>query len=151
MRATFRASRTTDSFIMKVRLSRTIELDIKLIHHSCTSLFLNALTQELQYIEFFAGEANVFKAVRAASVTSAAVDLSYLPPTRQSGKTNAFDVLSTSGFGFLGSTLFVLEHCAWKRCSCTCSCSGWQFGYCSVQLKIRISFYLPRFVVHGYT
>jgi len=51
--------------------------------------------QELQYVEYFAGVANVFKAIRADAHPSSAVDITWME-----GPNNPMDVLSDSGFAF---------------------------------------------------
>ena len=46
-------------------------------------------------MEFFAGEANVFKAIRADYTPGIAIDINYLE-----GKDHAMNILTDSGFAF---------------------------------------------------
>lgn len=55
--------------------------------------------QELQYIEYFSGKGNVFTEMKSL-YTSTAVDIEYLSELGGT-KTNAFDINSASGLGFL--------------------------------------------------
>ena len=57
--------------------------------------------QELQYVEFFAGEAEVFTAVHAGRRPSVAVDISYLQ-SAFGNSANAFDINSRAGLMQLG-------------------------------------------------
>ena len=51
--------------------------------------------QELCYLEFFAGQAEVFKAIRADNHPSVATDITYMM-----GPKNPMDILTDSGFAF---------------------------------------------------
>jgi len=53
--------------------------------------------QELAFIEFFAGNGNVWKAVRADSYATVGIDITYVENVE--GGDNPFDILSNSGFG----------------------------------------------------
>lgn len=61
--------------------------------------------QELQYLEFFSGEANVFARVKKA-FPATALDIEYLQNTWGTS-TNAFDLLTPSGMALLGLKLYV--------------------------------------------
>ena len=63
---------------------------------------LPSSTQELQYVEFFAGEANVFAKVKQ-NYPGTAVDFEYLKGKTGPGRSNAFDILGDSGMAFLDS------------------------------------------------
>lgn len=54
-------------------------------------------TQELTFIEFFAGDNRVWKAVRAAGYEAAKVDITYL---ENHGCQNPMDINSNAGMGF---------------------------------------------------
>ena len=51
--------------------------------------------QELEFIEFFAGDANVYRSIRVEGTTSAAVDIQYLEDVGL--KANPFDITTSSG------------------------------------------------------
>ena len=53
--------------------------------------------QDLQFIEFFAGEGRVWRTMRVDSVNAVGVDYNYFDGSEAH---NHFDILSTSGFGF---------------------------------------------------
>lgn len=55
------------------------------------------LCQELTFLEFFAGEGEVWRAMRADSIASIGVDINYFQ--RQPGEQNPMDILSDAGFG----------------------------------------------------
>ena len=62
--------------------------------------------QGLQYVELFAGEANVFSEVKSQGYGGVAADIeyaAYFPDLLKGCKTNPFDILSTSGLAYLGS------------------------------------------------
>lgn len=54
--------------------------------------------QELQFVEFFAGEGRVWRTMRVDSVNSVGVDYTYSDGFDDDH--NPFDILSDSGFGF---------------------------------------------------
>ena len=64
---------------------------LRAFHHALKTW----LRQELSYVEYFAGEAQVFKAVRADHNPSVAVDIRFME-----GPHNPMDILSDSGFAF---------------------------------------------------
>ena len=53
--------------------------------------------QELTFIEFFAGDNQVWKAVRASGVAAAKVDITYM---EHEGCQNPMDINSSAGMGF---------------------------------------------------
>ena len=57
------------------------------------------ILQELAFIEFFAGQGNVWKAVRCDSYASVGVDINYFTEQNNEGSSNPFDILSNSGLG----------------------------------------------------
>ncbi|CAE7781157.1 unnamed protein product [Symbiodinium sp. CCMP2592] len=57
---------------------------------------LGMLNQEIQYCEFFAGKANVFRSVSNSGYPSCAVDISYFDGISGT-QSNPFDILSASG------------------------------------------------------
>ena len=62
--------------------------------------------QGLQYVELFAGDANVFSEVKSQGFGGVAADIeyaAYFPDLLKGCKTNPFDILSTSGLAYLGS------------------------------------------------
>ena len=56
------------------------------------------LSQELSFVEFFAGEGNVWRAVRASSHKCVGIDIDYVDNVLDGQ--NPFDILSDAGFGF---------------------------------------------------
>lgn len=54
--------------------------------------------QELCFLEFFAGEGAVWRAVRADSIDAVGVDITYV--RAQEGRQNPFDILSNAGMAF---------------------------------------------------
>ena len=62
---------------------------------SCPTQVLDGL-QDLTYLEFFAGEGEVFRCIRGDHHPSCAVDLEYME-----GRGHAMDVNSPSGLAFL--------------------------------------------------
>ena len=54
--------------------------------------------QELSFIEFFAGDGEVFKAVRVDDVSAAKLDIKYIEETH--GGDNPMDINTVSGLGF---------------------------------------------------
>ncbi len=58
--------------------------------------------QELSYVEFFAGQGEVFRAVRADAHPSCAVDIRWMD-----GPKNPMDILSDAGFAFKPEIFFV--------------------------------------------
>ena len=56
-----------------------------------------ARVQEPRYLEFFAGQANVYRMISAAGYPACAVDIEYLQGADVKG--NAFDILTPEGFG----------------------------------------------------
>ena len=75
-----------------------------------------ALVQDLTYVEFFAGEANVFKCIRADHNMAAAVDIRFMPNMPNS----PMDILTDAGFLFFGSCKLFLFHPVyiWKTLLC---------------------------------
>ena len=53
--------------------------------------------QEPRYVEFFAGQANVYRMISAAGYPACALDIEYLQGKDVKG--NAFDILTAEGFG----------------------------------------------------
>ena len=53
--------------------------------------------QEPRYVEFFAGQANVYRMISAAGSPACALDIEYLQGKDVKG--NAFDILTAEGFG----------------------------------------------------
>lgn len=64
--------------------------------------------QDLTYVEFFAGEGQVWRAVRADYHPSVAVDLCYME-----GQGTAMDILSNSGFAFYPQVCIYLFSLFW--------------------------------------
>ena len=56
------------------------------------------LPQELSFVEFFAGQGNVWRAVRADSHNCVGIDIEH--GKNVEGGKNPFDILSDAGFGF---------------------------------------------------
>ena len=54
--------------------------------------------QELTFLEFFAGEGNTWKAMRADSLNAVGVDITYA--TMNPGEQHVFDILSNAGFSW---------------------------------------------------
>ena len=52
--------------------------------------------QDLQYVEFFAGDANAYRAIASSGYPSCAIDIRYLEGVKDIGS-NPFDILSCSG------------------------------------------------------
>ena len=59
--------------------------------------------EELEYIEFFAGDGRVFQEVKGAAYPSCAVDIRYLENVGGGSQTNPFDFLTNAGFAPPGS------------------------------------------------
>lgn len=57
--------------------------------------------EELEYLEFFAGDGRVFQEVKGAAYPSCAVDIRYMQDL-MGCQTNPFDILTTAGFAHLG-------------------------------------------------
>ena len=82
---------------------------------SCPTQVLDGL-QDLTYLEFFAGEGEVFRCIRGDHHPSCAVDLEYME-----GRGHAMDVNSPSGLAFLSlhkgsdwmafSTIYIYNTC----------------------------------------
>lgn len=53
--------------------------------------------QDLTFLEFFAGQGQVWKHLRADSIDSVGVDIEYGTPAP--GETNPFDILTNAGLG----------------------------------------------------
>lgn len=66
---------------------------------SNTHRFFTCFAQELQYIEYFAGDAQCFKAVKNAKVRGCAVDIKYLVDGEYK-KWNSFDLLTPPGLAY---------------------------------------------------
>ena len=65
-------------------------------------------------MELFAGEGNVFSAVKSQGYGGVAADIEYakyFPDLLEGCKTNPFDILSTSGLAYLGSALLYILIC----------------------------------------
>ena len=78
--------------------------------------------KELAYCEFFAGQANAYKAIRGAGYNSCAVDIEYMDGFKDIG-TNPFDILTPAGLAFptqLPDRGRGIHSC--KLLSCFCSC-----------------------------
>ena len=58
--------------------------------------------QDLTYVEFFAGEANVWSAVRADHNPGVPVDITYMD-----GPKNAMDINSDAGLAFLALNSYI--------------------------------------------
>ena len=56
--------------------------------------------QELQYCEFFAGDANVYREISVGGYPSCAVDLRYLEGVKDLAS-NPFHILTSSGMALL--------------------------------------------------
>lgn len=54
--------------------------------------------EDLSFLEFYAGEGRVWRALRADSVDAVGVDIGYFNAEETEGSSNAFDILSCSGF-----------------------------------------------------
>ena len=96
--------------------------------------------QGLQYVELFAGEANVFSEVKSQGFGGVAADIeyaAYFPDLLKGCKTNPFDILSTSGLAYLGSVFMY----TWEIVFFTCVYRDDQFQsvWFSVYLYIWIS------------
>lgn len=62
--------------------------------------------QELTFLEFFAGEGNTWKAMRADSINAIGVDITYAEV--HPGEQHIFDILSNAGFS-CGTKLIYLD------------------------------------------
>ena len=82
--------------------------------------------QELTFLEFFAGEGNTWKAMRADTVSAVGVDITYA--TMHPGEQHIFDILSNAGFSW-GTELIYLDLLTYNLdilvcgCLCMCACS----------------------------
>ena len=81
------------------------------------ALIQMANLQELSYVEFFAGQANVWRAVSDSGVPSARVDLTYGTGS-QNFKQDPMDILSNAGWAIFSCILFLLPY-AWKYYTCS--------------------------------
>ena len=92
------------------------------------------LCQELQFIEFYAGVGNVWRAVSTSGFPSARVDLSYHEEQNMSVKQNPMDILSSAGFAFFGyvfyTTFWCLDACfQWEQHHCGLWSYTWMHDY----------------------
>ena len=53
--------------------------------------------QDLEFLEFFAGEGRTWRAMRASSIGAVGIDIKY--GEEQDGHQNAFDILTHAGLG----------------------------------------------------
>ena len=68
-------------------------------YHGSTNVHGTDL-QELTFCEFFAGEGNVWRCLRADSVQSLGVDIEYWDSASCGDRQNPFDILTTAGLGW---------------------------------------------------
>ena len=67
-----------------------------------TSFACIPIAQDLAFLEFFAGEGNVWRMMRADSVSSIGIDIRYsqfMGPDGHGSRQNPFDILSDAGMG----------------------------------------------------
>ena len=87
-------------------------------------------SQELTFIEFFAGTGNCWRAIRASSEWACGVDINYME--KVDGKQNPFDILSNAGMMF--TPYFVYRPIYACMCLCDWLFKEKRFG---IQLQFR--------------
>ena len=65
-----------------------------------------AVSQDLEYVEFFSGAGRVFEEVHGAAYPCTAVDIEYLKGIPHQGKSNPFDFMTPAGFASFGGTFY---------------------------------------------
>jgi hypothetical protein len=74
--------------------------------------------KEIQYMELYAGAANVWRAV-SQSYPSVRADLTYGSSSQPESKQNPMDVLTSAGFAIPSCILMVMICESWIRCAVT--------------------------------
>ena len=65
-----------------------------------------AVSQDLEYVDFFSGAGRVFEEIHAAAYPCTAVDIEYLKGIPHRGKSNPFDFMTPAGFASFGGTFY---------------------------------------------
>ena len=70
-----------------------------------------AVSQDLEYVEFFSGAGKVFEEVHGSAYPCTAVDIEYLKGIPHRGKSNPFDFMTPAGFASFGGTFYCGSLC----------------------------------------